>query len=171
MIPDFKTYIEESVWGDIRKKSLGQEVRVEDQVNLMGGDRLINYLNEYYEIAKVGVTNAIYISEGGDLVSVFVLFDNAHEPGIVEIANPGTDKIRITIPGYFIEPTEHTRIIDYNLKNEILNNYSVHSKNAGEFYEVFPKDESQITNQFFINFIDFLLINAGDKHDKVIKKR
>ena len=30
MIPDFKTYLNESVWGNIRNKSLGQEERKED---------------------------------------------------------------------------------------------------------------------------------------------
>ena len=30
MIPNFKTYINESIWGDIRKKSLGQEAREEN---------------------------------------------------------------------------------------------------------------------------------------------
>ena len=30
MIPNFSTYLKESVWGDIRKKSLGQEERIED---------------------------------------------------------------------------------------------------------------------------------------------
>ena len=34
MIPKFKTYLNESVWGDIRKKSLGQEEREENSTNI-----------------------------------------------------------------------------------------------------------------------------------------
>ena len=33
MIPNFKTYLIESVWGDLRKKSLGQEIREEDNID------------------------------------------------------------------------------------------------------------------------------------------
>ena len=32
MIPDFKTYIRESFWGDVHKRSIGDEVRKEDYV-------------------------------------------------------------------------------------------------------------------------------------------
>ena len=35
MIPNFKTYIGESIWGDIRKKSLGQEERLEDNIDVL----------------------------------------------------------------------------------------------------------------------------------------
>ena len=33
MIPDFNTYLKESVWGDIRKKSLGKEEREENHIS------------------------------------------------------------------------------------------------------------------------------------------
>lgn len=32
MIPKFKTYIEESVWGELRKKSLSQESNIGGQI-------------------------------------------------------------------------------------------------------------------------------------------
>ena len=39
----------ESVWGDIRKKSLGKEARVEDDINLFSRDEFFEYLNENYK--------------------------------------------------------------------------------------------------------------------------
>ena len=48
MIPDFKTYLKESVWNDIRKKSLGKEERVESSVNNLQTEELLDYLNDYY---------------------------------------------------------------------------------------------------------------------------
>lgn len=49
MIPDFKTYLNESVWGDLRKKSLGQEIRIEDGVDNMDMVSFYKYLKEKYD--------------------------------------------------------------------------------------------------------------------------
>ena len=43
MIPDFKTYVGESVWGSIRKKSLGQEERLEDSTRIDFGPNTTVY--------------------------------------------------------------------------------------------------------------------------------
>ena len=50
MIPDFKTYMNESVWGDIRKKSLGQEDRIESGVDNMTAREFYFYWKDRYEI-------------------------------------------------------------------------------------------------------------------------
>ena len=42
--------LSESVWGDIRKKSLGQEQRLEDDVNLLSKDEFYDYINDHYEV-------------------------------------------------------------------------------------------------------------------------
>lgn len=52
MIPKFKTYIKESVWGDIRKKSLGQEERIENSFNNMSPQELVDFLNERYRFSQ-----------------------------------------------------------------------------------------------------------------------
>ena len=50
MIPKFNTYLKESVWGEMRKKSLGQEVRREDFVNTFTKDQFYEYLVDNYEL-------------------------------------------------------------------------------------------------------------------------
>ena len=50
MIPDFKTYIGESVWGDIRRRGLGSEVKEEDDVNNLDAEGFVNYLEDRYEV-------------------------------------------------------------------------------------------------------------------------
>ena len=45
MIPDFKTYIEESVWSDIQKRSMGKQVRKEDD--------LYNFTEDFKKIEKM----------------------------------------------------------------------------------------------------------------------
>ena len=50
MIPDFKTYINESIWTDIQKRSSGEDIRQEDSIdNLEFGDFFV-YLKDHYEV-------------------------------------------------------------------------------------------------------------------------
>ena len=49
MIPDFRTYINESVWADIHKRSNGQTVRKEDDINSLDCDSLYEYIFDLYE--------------------------------------------------------------------------------------------------------------------------
>lgn len=54
MIPDFKTYIGESTWDNIRKQSAGTRYRKEDNVDFMDMDEFIEYLNNRYVLNKKG---------------------------------------------------------------------------------------------------------------------
>ena len=54
MIPDFKTYITESIWSDIQDRSAGDTVRKEDDVNLLDRDEFYDYLkNKYNKISHL----------------------------------------------------------------------------------------------------------------------
>ena len=48
MIPDFKTYIGESVWTDMQKRSSGDDIRKEDDVNHMDFDTFADYIKDNY---------------------------------------------------------------------------------------------------------------------------
>lgn len=49
MIPDFKTYIKESIWSDIQDRSSGETVRKEDDINNLDMQGLLEYINKKYE--------------------------------------------------------------------------------------------------------------------------
>ena len=49
MIPDFKTYIKESIWSDIQDRSAGDVVRKEDDVNILDCEEFCDYLKNRYE--------------------------------------------------------------------------------------------------------------------------
>ena len=54
MIPDFKTFIKESIWSDIQDRSSGDTVRKEDDVNLLDRDEFYDYLkNKYNKISHL----------------------------------------------------------------------------------------------------------------------
>ncbi len=51
MIPDFKTYLKESIWSDMQDRGTGELQKKEDDVNLMSHKRFVEYLkNNYVEI-------------------------------------------------------------------------------------------------------------------------
>jgi hypothetical protein len=50
MIPDFKTFIKESIWSDIQDRSAGDTVRKEDEVNHLDQDDFLSYLENKYKV-------------------------------------------------------------------------------------------------------------------------
>ena len=49
MIPDFKTFIKESIWSDIQDRSAGDTVRKEDDINIFDCDELYDYIFDLYK--------------------------------------------------------------------------------------------------------------------------
>ena len=52
MIPDFKTYINESIWSDMQDRSSGETVRKEDDINYLDMLGLLDYIQKKYEFNK-----------------------------------------------------------------------------------------------------------------------
>ena len=48
MIPDFKTYIKESVWGDIRRRGNGTDIKKEDDINQLNSTDFFSYIYFLY---------------------------------------------------------------------------------------------------------------------------
>ena len=72
MIPDFKTYLRESVWSDIQKRSMRQQTRKEDDIDLLDKDGLIDYLKNHY----TGKDNWLLTSDDmGGMISVMIFED------------------------------------------------------------------------------------------------
>lgn len=49
MIPDFNTFIKESIWADIHRRSNGSQIRKEDYINNLDRDGLYDYIFDIYE--------------------------------------------------------------------------------------------------------------------------
>ena len=71
MIPDFKTYLKESVWMDIHRRSNGDQERKEENLNYMDCNDLYNYILQNYETVKRKTANSIYIYNGRLYVSIY----------------------------------------------------------------------------------------------------
>ena len=168
MIPDFKTYIGESIWRNISQRSEGIKSRKEDDIDLMDMDGFYNYLNEIYgtnppfKILKYDKLNFI-------IVPLFGINKAPFPPKRLGVKlDYSNDSQYISIPyaimSYFPTIEKHLR-----------NTFHVEDIPMGEdidnYLKILPKDGKPASNRFFINVIDFLLNEAGDKYTIMIFKK
>ena len=165
MIPDFKTYIKESIWSDIQDRSAGETVRKEDDVNLLDSDGLYDYINKHYK----RIAPFAFITNIGGMLSVPIIRGTVHN---CVWYSPESEMKAVSIGDGMIS------LVD-GLLNLLYDNFSIKEingeNNDGEYttlYWVYPKDGSEVTNKFFIDVIDFLLENIPNslKYKKSIKK-
>ena len=165
MIPDFKTYITESIWSDIQDRSMGKTVRKEDDVNLLDSDGLYDYINKNYK----RIAPFAFITNIGGMLSVPIIRGTVHN---CVWYSPESEIKAVSIGDGMISQVD-------GLLNLLYDNFSIKEingeNNDGEYttlYWVYPKDGSEVTNKFFIDVIDFLLENIPNspKYKKSIKK-
>ena len=156
MIPDFKTYIKESIWSDMQDRSAGDKIRKEDDVNLLDIDGLCDYLNKHYK----RTTPFAFITNIGGILSVPIIRDTANN---CIMYNYKSEMKAVSIMDEIVSQVD-------GLLNLLYDNFSI--KEITGLYWLSPKDGSEITNKFFIDVIDFLLENIPNSpnYKKSIKK-
>ena len=173
MIPDFNTYIKESVWGDIRKRADGKELRREDDVDLMDQDRLWDYLRD--DLYKT--TSSVY-----DIRFFTFPYDYILVPISINAMWNSSSVSYVGLEG-FNDTKGKVVTIDYRSLNRFPDGvlekleemYSVKhvretSKKQGHI-QITPKDGSPVTNTFYIEVIDFLLDNIRDDYNRLVIKK
>jgi hypothetical protein len=58
MIPDFKTYIKESYWSEMNRRSQGVKMRREDDVNNLDNEDFYEYLKRRYNVGDGIIYNS-----------------------------------------------------------------------------------------------------------------
>lgn len=152
MIPKFKQYISESVWADIRKKSLGKEARVENDIDLMDTKRLYQYVISKYRTLP-GLTAYKIIELNGRIECNPIIFSEknftTYKLRYMGI-NDGDPKILI--------PMKIGRC--KNVLNALKENFKVeeyHTFHSFEpdWYSLRPlEDGRHITNKFYLEILD-----------------
>lgn len=150
MIPDFKTYIGESVWADIHRRSNGYTVRKEDDINNLDGADFKEYLKSLYKPLNA---YAIITYAGGSIAVPII----RNHINMCAWFHPKSDVSKINIHDDFINLVP-------GLLSKLQENFSTEKFTHG-FYGIFPKDKGEITNKYFIEVIDFLLENIPDSSD------
>ena len=165
MIPDFNTYLKESIWSNINKRSEGNLERKEDYINDLNQDELFDYIKENYEPMSQYDFDNNHSYKKNDISIPVIL------PAIASYsyaANLRFEKFgKIVVFGKDIEyecPEVYKLIVDNYMISEF-----------GRFlFCISPKDGSnKIDNNFFIGFLDFLIDNVKDtdKEKLIIKKK
>ena len=157
--------ITESIWSDMQDRSAGEEIRKEDDINLLDSDGLYDYINKHYK----RIAPFAFITNTGGMLSVPIIRGTVHN---CVWYSPESEIKAVSIGDGMISQVD-------GLLNLLYDNFSIKEingeNNDGKYttlYWVSPKDGSEVTNKFFIDVIDFLLENIPESpnYKKSIKK-
>ena len=159
MIPDFKTFISESIWSDMQDRSAGEIVRKEDE-NMEG---LKKYLETHYELIdpykefQMLSYNKIYTSVG------ICAFAYKNEDGSLFLfwLNLKDDNGKYTL-------TINKTAQKYNIFDLLKKEYIVKDAKTWE-YIIIPKNKKTDRN-FFFEVLTFILSHVEYPEISIIRK-
>ena len=169
MIPDFKTFIKESIWSDMQDRSSGETTRKEDDINCLDMLGLLDYIQKKYELSKEVMTLSSSIgiplfSYGSHIVYLIISFTYSQ------------DRIRDIYSRVIYEPP--LKNISSILKQKYLTKISKEtsmSKYVGRYFVLIstkPK-KGDIDNKFVIDVINTYIdiMDTLKNIDKYIKRK
>ena len=175
MIPDFKTYIGESVWADIHRRSNGDQIRKEDDVNNFDINEFCDYLNSRYIFydrtghqCKVEVIDETEeIDEDNEIVLYLFEYDNngSYDDCIFVYSNSGD----VVECGIKCSSKKYAKMF-FDSLTERFDDISTERQS----YELLPSYVMYIhdlTNNKVINILDFIIDNIKEPLKKFIEKR
>ena len=160
MIPDFKTFISESIWSDMQDRSSGDTIRKEDDVNLMSEEDFCDYLNDNY-ISKEG-RKIVYDENTKNIFMSILKKFTAVSFSLTYNYKSNTITMNDEVESLFPE-----------LCKMIKENFKVDKEYVNTNYTKFiisPSDGSECTNRFFVEVINFIIEN-GDENVLLMKKK
>ena len=169
MIPDFKTYIKESVWGDLRKRSSGEVVRKEDDVNSFNSEDLFDYLKKNYEYKYPSVFTESPSSGGIIYVRLYSDPDSGYDT-VLMYNNIDGDR-ELSISGGFKRNAKD--IYNEMCKKYQLTNVKENDPDGEPFYKIniAPNDGKDITNKFFLEILDFIIERVEEPLEREVYKK
>ena len=164
MVKKFEEFIRESLWTDIQRRSAGDTIRKEDDVNILDCEGLFNYIKSHYELedeygirlgrAKDNITIRITMPKdfpSGKPVRIFINFDDV----------PRKDREY----GHNICVTLNPKDFPVDFLKEIDDKYLIMKRSDG--FHIYPKDDSEPTNTFLLEVLDFAIsyaeVNGNNK--------
>ena len=141
MIPDFKTYIGESVWADIHRRSNGEKIRKEDDIDNMSFDAFVDcWESKYVVIEKRGWKIPEYKKNPFNGMNYLIT--------PVEYAK--SSGFRYT---YSVE-------LDYDSKNNVIDGVRI------QYFELFIQDypyfQDILGNEYKINDDGLISVTSGE---------
>ena len=161
MIPDFKTYITESLWGKVLDRGAGETVRKEDDIDLLDINELCEYLKTIYKTNSDNDISVIKIED--NMYLTICLYED--EYGYYRYIYYDGDYINTQLD--VIETLKC--LLEFERKFSIKFNENDFVVNC---IDIYPKDKARIpvTNKFFIEVLDFILDRINTPLEQKIKK-
>ena len=160
MIPDFKTYIGESTWNDIRKQSSGTQGRKEDYLDNMKPDEFVDTLNSLYvtSIKKIYDSNANFIG-----ISVMFLrtLKGQFAGWPLNIVYGYENGNRV----YF--SNKKFKDLCPHLYNELDPILDMRVESDG-FTSVIPPHNQKVTHSFFVYVIDTIIAHLDEAEEEIM---
>ena len=156
MIPDFKTYLKESIWSDMQDRGSGELQKKEDDINNLSLEGLCSYLNENYTCRD---DNCIFCQTMDDtLILTVALYWSLGATGYLFYTGE-----EIAIYKSSIDTLRCRGKLTYNYATS----FDKHSTTIS------PKDKSiPVNNKFFIEVLDFFIdIVSKSGFKQQIKKK
>ena len=149
MIPDFKTFIKESIWSDMQDRSAGETVRKEDDIDNLDYVEFFTYLTEHYQPKskkdndKIGGRTPIMDT---NTIEIFIPIESID--GWIKTLMIVISKKNNSIVSMETSSTIFDKYV--NLEKMLSNNYTL---NNSRYLE--PKKKP--TNQTVVDLIDMFL--------------
>ena len=144
MIPNFRTFLKESVWMDIHKRSVGDADRMEEDIDILDLHDFGIYLDKIYRPVNQKFLAASYVTEY-ESSEGFLLCVHICENKNSNYVNAFYNGTQVSLIRAFGKPWYE----------DLNNNFHVSITTSN--FIITPKDGSEVTNSFFIEVVDFML--------------
>ena len=158
MIPDFKTYLKEATWNDIRKQSAGSQVRREEDIDLMD----IPAFKEYLETHYVGESKH-FVEPNEDPKGIYVFFARPKDNSPRFVLFLDVEKSIVTFGTAL--PKECPGI--YRKLHDVYEISLEDIEGEGRMYVIEP--DRVATNTFFLEVLDFAIDSGAE--EVIIKRK
>ena len=170
MIPDFKTYIGESIWRNISQRSEGIKSRKEDNVNRLTSEYMVDFLNDRYDFCDNFRSYDIHYSSAISTINIPVASESMVDERYIEVEykKDSSKIIHIRLDTSLVEDAP---VVLDALKNQ----FDVEIKKEWavvDYYPVgyvYPKNSKELSNKFLIEVLDFIADLDTDKKSIVRK--
>ena len=161
--------LSESIWADIYDRSTGETVRKEDDVNLLDMDDMFDYIESHYKTTTSFIISRYKSPYSMILVPISInsYYDTS---SVSQLCLDGFSGLQVTI-----DARSFNRL-PVGCYPKLKEKYNLTRKGESSRKQahiiISPKDNSPVTNSFFLEVLDFLLdnIKAGHGYVKLVKK-
>ena len=176
MIPDFKTFLKESIWADMEERGTGDLEKEEDKIIIQDDatrEELYDFLKEIYdELESPQFTKKYQMisDQATDGISATIFeSDDHHGSFACTLFGFSKDEKKIYISsGVF----EYPYLKD--LADKLYDTFKIEKEtydNGASNYFIYPLTGDPVTNLFFINVIDFILDNLDPGFSPLLKRK